>query len=128
MAATKGGIYHNLRESEYVVSNSEITFFFSSDFYLKNFMSRYKQNRIKFNEKMKKGVNHHPLSLNFDTLADITLYRLIEKRGFFVRLKGAMITWHDLQKYALRKMTEKNTLNWSRTQKQKLSEPKKTMG
>jgi hypothetical protein len=120
MPATLKGIYHNLRESEYVVSNSEITFFFSSELYLTKFMNGYKDNRKKLMERTKKETTH--VNLNLNTLSDITLYKTIEKRGFLARLKGVDMKWHDLEKYALRKMTEENTNDWSRIPKPKLSE------
>jgi hypothetical protein len=120
MPATLKGIYHNLKESEYVVSNSEITFFFSSELYLTKFMNGYKDNRKKLMERTKKETSH--VNLNLNTLSDITLYKTIEKRGFLARLKGVDLNWHDLEKYALRKMTEENTSDWSRIPKPKLSE------
>lgn len=120
MPATLKGIYHNLKESEYVVSNSEITFFFSSELYLTKFMNGYKDNRKKLMERTKKETTH--VNLNLNTLSDITLYKTIEKRGFLARLKGVDMNWHDLEKYALRKMTEENTSDWLRIPKPKLSE------
>jgi hypothetical protein len=120
MPATLKGIYHNLKESEYVVSNSEITFFFSSELYLTKFMNGYKDNRKKLMERTKKETSH--VNLNLNTLSDITLYKTIEKRGFLARLKGVDLNWRDLEKYALRKMTEENTSDWSRIPKPKLSE------
>jgi hypothetical protein len=120
MPATLKGIYHNLKESEYVVSNSEITFFFSSELYLNKFMNGYTDNRKKLMERTKKETTH--VNLNLNTLSDITLYKTIEKRGFLARLKGVDMKWHDLEKYALRKMTEKNTNDWLRIPKPKLSE------
>jgi hypothetical protein len=110
MPATAKGIYHNLRESKYAVSNSEIAFYFSSEFYLSKFLGEYQENREKYQKRMKNLLIHSPY--NMDIIADITLYQQIEKRGFFVRLKRAKITKDDLYKYALRKMTEKESLGW----------------
>jgi hypothetical protein len=126
MPPTIRGIYHNLKESEYVVSNKEITFFFSSETYLNKFIDTYLEERKKLKERTKKELNH--VNFNLDTLSDITLYKIIEKRGFLVRLKGVDMDWQDLEKYALRKMTENCTLNWSRIAKPKLSERFKNMG
>jgi hypothetical protein len=111
MPATKDGIFHNLKESEYTVSNSEIVFFFSSKFYLNKFMEEYKTHREKFNRTTKRITIDNPL--NMEILADITLYRYIEKRGFLVWLKGSSISWEELHRYALRKMTEPNTEEWA---------------
>jgi hypothetical protein len=126
MPPTLRGIYHNLKESEYTISNSEIVFFFSSELYLRKFMEGYKENRIKFIEKLDKITVDNKLNMN--TLADITLYKTIEKRGFRAWLKGVDIDWQEIHKYALRKMTEKNTPDWSRIPKPKLGERLKTLG
>ena len=112
MPATKRGVYHNLRESKYTISNSEIVFFFSSELYLNKFMDGYKKHRETFEEKMEKVMDDTPL--NMGMIADITFYRCIEKRGFFVRLNRMRIDWNDLYKYALRRMNEKETLEWVR--------------
>lgn len=110
MPKTRGGIYHNLRESKYVISNSEVTFFFSSMFYLNKFMDGYKENRLKYGERFDKASKVD--KFNTDTLADILFYEETEKRGFFVRLGRARITFDDLYSYALRKMTDKVSNEW----------------
>jgi hypothetical protein len=109
MPATKRGIYHNLRESKYTVSNSEIVFFFSSEFYLNKFLKEYKENRIDYKKRLKKDP-----PLNTDILADIECYEDIEKRGFFARFMRDKISKDDLYKYALRKMLDFQTLDWIR--------------
>lgn len=125
MPATKKGIYHNLKESNYLITNTEIMFFFSSRMYRKKFMDTYRENRKIFSIKMSKIAVELPL--NMETLADITLYKTIEKRGFRAWLKGVDITWDELHKYVLRKMIDKNTLDWYETQKPKLEERLKIM-
>jgi hypothetical protein len=120
MPATLRGIYHNLRESKYTISNGEIVFFFSSEFYLKKFMNGYQANRLNFLEKMAKNVVD--TSLNMNTLADISFYKQVEKRGFLAWLKGVEMSWQEIEKYALRKMTEQNTLDWSKIPKPRLEE------
>ena len=124
MPATLRGVYHNLKESEYTVSNAEIVFFFSSEFYLNKFMDGYQQNRKKFISHLEKNVD---TTLNMNTLADLSFYKSIEKRGFRAWLKGVDMDWQELQNYALRKMTEPITLNWSRIPKPKLGERIKSM-
>jgi hypothetical protein len=110
MPATTKGIYHNLRESKYVVSNSEITFYFSSKFYLNKFIDGYHEHRETFQKRMENLLKDSPFNVN--TLADIKLYKDIEKRGFFVKLFNVKITEDELNKYALRCMTNKGTLDW----------------
>jgi hypothetical protein len=118
MPATAKGIFHNLRESKYVVSNTEITFYFSSKFYLNKFMEEYQTHREKFQQRMETLLKDSPFNVN--TLADIKLYKTIEKRGFFVKLFNVKINDDDLNKYALRCMTNKETLEWRVMEKVKL--------
>jgi hypothetical protein len=125
MPPTIRGVFHNLKESEYVVSNKEITFFFSSETYLNKFLETYQEERKKLQERTKKELTH--VNFNMNTLADITLYRTIEKRGFLARLKGVDMKWEDLEKYVLRKMTDDYTHNWSRIARPRLSERFKSM-
>jgi|SRR5690606_36355295 len=126
MPATYKGIYHNLKESEYAISNSEIAFFFSSKVYLNKFLDRYENHREEFNKRLDRVINDCPLDMSM--MADIQLYETIEKRGFRAWLKGSDINKENLYLYALRKMIERNTLNWQRMQKPKLAERLKIMG
>jgi hypothetical protein len=112
MPATKRGIYHNLRESKYVVSNGEITFYFSSELYLTKFLDAYQENRKTFDKKMNSMLQETPF--NMDTVADVCLYQQIEKRGFFARLMKAKITQKDLYHYAMRNMMAPTSLEWRR--------------
>lgn len=110
MPATQRGIYHNLKESKYTISNSEIVFFFSSRFYMTKFMDGYKQNRESFMSKVSQVAKE--TNLNMETLADIEYYLSVEKRGYRVRLKNVYISKDDLHNYALRKMMESESLDW----------------
>ena len=120
MPVTLRGVYHNLKESKYTISNSEVVFFFSSKSYMDKFMREYQNNRIEFNRRLDKAISETPL--NMDTVADIKFYDEVEKRGFHAWLKGVNIDCNELYRYALRKMTEQNTPNWSEIQKPKLHE------
>jgi|SRR5205085_2012784 len=110
MPSTAKGIYHNLKESKYTISNGEVVFYFSSKLYRDKFLTDYEQHRIVFDANAEKLLNENPL--NLDTIADVTLYNKIEKRGFFVRLDRAKINFNDLYQYALRKMNEKISPEW----------------
>lgn len=123
MPQTKRGIYHNLKESKYTISNSEIVYFFSSKLYMDKFLVGYKSYREKFMQK----VLHFDSPLNMEILADIEFYKLTEKRGFRVLHKGVDISCDDIYLYALQKMTQKNTKDWCVVQKPKLEERIKSM-
>lgn len=123
MPQTKRGIYHNLKESKYTISNGEIVFFFSSKLYMDKFLIEHKM----FRESFAKKVIKFDTPLNMEILADILFYRKIEKRGFRAWIKGVDISWEELNLYALRKMTESNTNDWSKMQKPKFEERLKIM-
>lgn len=125
MPSSKRGIFHNLHESSYTVSNTEIVFFFSSELYRKKFLRKYKENRNIINDRLTK--NSYDISINRDMLADVYLYIDIETRGFKAWLKGADITCEELHRYALQRTTEPNTLDWQEIQKPKLNERLKIM-
>ena len=124
MPRTARGIYHNLKESEYVVSNGDATFFFSSEIYLNKFLDGYQKHREEFNKKINR-ITDTPL--NMDMLADITFYSNVEKRGFHAWLKGCNTSWQEIHVYALRTMTKPCTQNWSRIRRPKLVERRKSM-
>ena len=126
MPPTRRGIYHNLKESEYTVSNSEIVFFFSSKVYQEKFLREYRENRETFRNRLIKTGKDIPI--NLDIIADITLYETVEKRGFRACVGGVDTSCENLYQYALRLVTKKNTLDWYEIQKPKLSERRRSMG
>lgn len=91
-------------------------------------MDGHVEYRKKFLTNLKGEMNRNQLNLNLNTLADIIYYKSIEKRGFLARLKGVEMNWQDLQKYALRRMIERNTPVWLRIPKPKLTERLKMWG
>jgi hypothetical protein len=110
MPATKRGVYHNLRESKYAVSNTEIAFFFSSEFVMTKYLTGYQDNREKYKKRMGSLLKDTPY--NLDLVADICYYQEVEKRGFYSKFKNVILKKDDLYKYALRKMSDENTLEW----------------
>lgn|GEM_PF-3369559 len=125
MPPTLRGIYHNLKESKYTVSNGETVFFFSSRLYMMKFLEGYEHNRLKISNRIENAIACDVL--NFEFLVDINFYKKIEKRGFYVWIKGIEFTWHELNLYALRQMTLKNSNVWHEIQRPKLKERLKIM-
>lgn len=119
MPATSRGVYHNLKESKHTISNSEVVFFFSSEFTLNKFMRRYHKDRKMFAKNVMKITD---TSLNFDMLSDIDTYRKCEKRGFYAWVNGLSVTLEFLELYALRKMSEEESLEWKQIERPKLNE------
>lgn len=138
---TKRGIYHNLNESEYAISNEEVAFFFSSTFYLGKFLEEYKEHRVEFRVRISRAII--TTDMNTDFLADIHLYKEIEKRGFRAFLfknlaknvgldqivfERGDIKWQELHQFALVEMTNQNTLDWYEMHGRKLHELKRITG
>lgn len=109
MPATARGVYHNLKESKYAISNLEVAFFFSSKLYRKKFLENYKENRVKFKRRIGEFCD---ATLNYNMLADIELYKKIEKRGFRAVMQGTTIDEETLYKYSARKMISQMNYEW----------------
>lgn len=118
---TRRGVFHDLSESEYAISNGEIALFFSSRFYLNKFLDEYKEHRNYYRKRISKAMIVD--GMNTDLLADVYLYIDIEKRGFrAVKEKSyfddhfremSEFKWHELHLFALEKLTSRNTNDWS---------------
>lgn len=85
MAKTKNGVYHDLKESEFILNldygNDNVKFFFSSEFNLDRFNRRIK-NYVN-DETAKFNAKHH-CKADLTVLLYVSLYKMIEKRGFYV--------------------------------------------
>lgn len=84
MGKTRGGIYLNLLESEYIYhdnSQRNITYYFSSKFYMESFLKK----REAYREKLESYIYYRSkLRIDAHTCSDIVCYSDIEKRGFYV--------------------------------------------
>ena len=78
---TKNGIELNLKESKYKFSYEGMTFYFSSEFYLKKF-----QNLLLdyIETESIKLYNRYKIHVNFKQFLALSCYKRIEKRGFYV--------------------------------------------
>ena len=82
----RSGVYHNLEESTYKKEviyneNDKLTFVFSSELYLSIFNRKFKENRDKINESLS---NRFGFEIEQNKIADIKLYSITEKRGFYI--------------------------------------------
>lgn len=126
MPATKRGVFHNLSESKYAVSNGEIAFFFSSRYYRNKFLEGYQNFREKFIKRLTTVGGHKP-PVNFETYADVCFYKEVEKRGFYSKVRGVEVSCQDVFQFALRRMTKPNTLDWLKIHERKLIGHKRNM-
>lgn len=111
MPVTLRGIYHNLEESEYTVSNKDAVFFFSSVVYRKKFLQGYE----KFREQTKKRMNATTRCddvYNSDMLSDLLYYMEVEKRGFHAYVRGTKTSKESMYLYALARMPHKTSPTW----------------
>lgn len=84
MGKTRGGVYLNLLESEYIYHDNRqrnITYYFSSKFYMESFLKK----REEYREKLELYIYYRSkLRIDAHTCSDIVCYSDIEKRGFYV--------------------------------------------
>lgn len=99
MGKTRSGVYHDIKESEYAVSDGKLYMFFSSPTTIKKFMNGYEENRKKMDEKYEKLMSDG-VTINQDILFDLMLYKKIEKRGFYCILNGKEINEEEFKDYA----------------------------
>lgn len=123
MAKTKRGIYHNIKESVYCVTNGDVFFFFSSEVYLHKFLDGYEDHRNSFSDKMKKLTMVESFSCKM--MSDMVYYRQVEKRGFYAWVKGVNINEKDMSLYALSQMNKNETTEWFKIERPKVTERKK---
>ena len=81
-------VCYELEDSPFFLRIDDFMFYFSSDFYRKKFESEYKD-YIR-NETLKLNVKYKML-VYADEMLMLTLYKMIEKRGFKVKYKGVEI-------------------------------------
>lgn len=78
---TRNGIELELEESKYTYTYKNLTFYFSSMFYLNKFNNELK----KFiDNETKKLYNKYKHNADYSILLAVALYKRIEKRGFYV--------------------------------------------
>lgn len=101
---TRGGVYHDLKETEYVVSIGKLTFYFSSAYNMNRFLYDYRENRKYYEESLKKRFKFH---VELNELFDIMLYNKIEKRGTRIEKGGCEICLNNI-KFVGQMLTSEN--------------------
>lgn len=81
MTLTKNGICYDLKESPYIYFVGVYKFFFSSPAHLVKFRKGLEANRDWLNDSM---TRRFKFNMSLDELADFSLYRKIETRGFLI--------------------------------------------
>lgn len=81
MTLTKNGICYDLKESPYFYFVGVYKFLFSSPAHLVKFRKGMEANREWLNDSMKRRFK---FDMDMELLADFSLYRKIETRGFLI--------------------------------------------
>lgn len=81
MVLTKNGICYDLKNSPYFCSVGFYKFFFSSPAHLVKFRRELEANREWLNDSM---TRRFKFDMDMELLADFSLYRKIETRGFLI--------------------------------------------
>ena len=97
---TRGKVCYNLEVTPYTYQveyeSGIITYHFSSNFYLNNFVDKLASNREYYNRSLSKRFNI-PMVMN--NLADVILYSKIEKRGFCLKVNEEFIRCQESIKF-----------------------------
>lgn len=88
------GIYYQLEESTYKVTNGILTFHFSSNVTAHKFVERHEGFREKMYEKFTRHIG--PDFINLNVYFDYLLYKKMEKRGFYLTFEGRHLEEEDL--------------------------------
>lgn len=78
---SRNGIEFILENSSYHCNYLGITFYFSSEFYLKKFLSNV-ENFIKIEEN--KFQSKYKIKIEMKKFLAIVYYKMVEKRGFYI--------------------------------------------
>lgn len=97
---TKRGVFNDIFESDYPFTVGEITFYFSSIFYRSKFMNEYHDEMKRFNQSAN-NIYKDKFCLDMTILSLIRLYALIEKRGFYLKVRGEQVSCPDDLKFVL---------------------------
>lgn len=91
---TRGGVCYDLTNSPYNFSidykPQMIRYYFSSELNKKRFIERLQENRDNVNLSLS---NRFGIWINFNKLADLALYKKVEKRGFYIVTSNGVIEW-----------------------------------
>jgi hypothetical protein len=84
---SRRGVYQNIYESDYPFTVGDTTFYFSSIVNRQRFMDKYLQEMDRFNLAANR-IYKNKYFLVFTQLSLVHLYRKVEKRGFYLIVKG----------------------------------------
>jgi hypothetical protein len=102
MVLTKNGICYDLKNSPYFCFVGFYKFFFSSPAHLNRFKVGLETNRDWLNDSM---TRRFKFEMQMDLLADFSLYRKIETRGFLIINESTGVAYECPESIEFRGMT-----------------------
>lgn len=106
---TRANIAYNLHISPHIAeveyAKQVINYHFSSDLYRTKFLERLDQNRQNINHSIN---NRFGFYVDTDILADLRLYKSIEKRGYLISTDGDYIECQEKVKLDGMKLTQRS--------------------
>lgn len=82
---TRNNVCNELKLSPFKLELNNITYIFSSELHLNKFKEQVESNRNKINKSLSNRFN---ITIKFNILSDIMLYKRIESRGFLIHHDG----------------------------------------
>lgn len=99
---SKRGVFNNIEDSDYIITDGELILYFTSEHNMNSFINSYKENRETYNEKYNrfiKGVDLIPT-----IQIDVELYKNSEFKGFHICLGVTKLDEKDIRDISLRRM------------------------
>lgn len=84
-------IYRDLTKSPYIFTHGDMVFHFSSELYLNKYAALYKSEIERFNVRTN-NIYRDKFNLEVENLGLIRLYDIIEKRGFYIKIREEPVT------------------------------------
>jgi hypothetical protein len=84
-------IYRDLKNSPFIFHHGDMTFHFSSQLYLSKYAAIYESEIKRFNTRTN-NIYKDKFNLEVQNLGLIRLYEIIEKRGFYIKIREEPVT------------------------------------
>lgn len=78
-------VYYDIKQSQYIISRGKLTFYFSSIYNL----NRFKDKEVDYIIEVSNSLsNRFKFNIVAEDIARVSLYRKVEKRGFYILKDG----------------------------------------
>jgi len=104
------GVYNDIKNSHYILTDGELLFFFTSEYNMNKFSEMYEENREDYKKRLDKAFKDgqvYPV-----LMFDVTLYKSIENRGFYIMYNNIELSENDLRNLSLDRLIENKTYHY----------------